>query len=236
MEYFRNIIEGLSTTAKGMKITLNHLFGKKVTNQYPDEYHPILSGDIPPNSRNRIFVDMSGCDGCEQCNKACPVNCIEIETVKVAPTDENVPLMNDGKKRKSWVIKHEIDFAKCCFCSLCTEVCPTNAIQMTVEFEYSEYDREKLKYNFSDLTSEQAAEKKRIWEEYQEAKKREQEEKKKLDAEKKANAENISNTDNTINNEDKEKQRELKRLEAERQKAERLAAKQTESNNNLENN
>ena len=240
MEYFKNIIEGLSTTVEGMKITVNHLFGKKVTNQYPEKYHPILSDDMPPHSRNRLFVEMSGCDGCEQCDKACPVNCISIETVKVTPTDENVPEMNNGKKRKTWVIKHEIDFAKCCFCSLCTEVCPTNAIQMTTAFEYSEFDREKLKYNFSDLTPEQVQEKTKMWEEYQAAKKKEQEEKKKAEAEaKKAQeeaaklqADSSSDTVQASTNADdeaKQKEREAKRLEAERKKAERMAAKQSEA-------
>lgn len=241
MEYFKNIIEGLSTTATGMKITLEHLFGHKVTNQYPDNYHPILSGDMPPNSRNRLFVDMSGCDGCEQCNKACPVNCITIETIKVSPNEENIPLMNDGKKRKSWVSKHEIDFAKCCFCSLCTEVCPTNAIIMTTAFEYSEFDREKLKYNFSDLSPEQVIEKQQMWDDYQAQKKREQDEKKRLDAEKKAQedaakaieskVEPISAPKVEISDEEKQKEREAKRLDAEKKKAERMAAKQQESNN-----
>ncbi len=235
MEYFKNIIEGLSTTAIGMKITLHHLFGKKVTNQYPDSYHPILSGDMPTNSRNRLFVDMTGCDGCEQCDKACPVNCITIETIKVSPTEVEAPLMNDGKKRKSWVSKHEIDFAKCCFCSLCTEVCPTNAIQMTAEFEYSKFDRENLKYNFSVLTPEQVIEKSRMWTEYQDAKKKEQEEKKKAEAEKKLQDESKQSEPlvvaQELSDEEKVKEREAKRLEAELKKAERLAAKHQESSN-----
>ncbi|MBX3044317.1 MAG: 4Fe-4S binding protein [Candidatus Kapabacteria bacterium] len=189
MDYFKKIYDGLSTTGVGMKITLEHLFGKKVTNQYPEIYHPITSGDMPLNSRNRLFVDMAGCDGCDSCAKACPINCIEVETVRVTPDEENVPDMNNGKKRKMWVTKHEIDFAKCCFCSLCTLVCPTEAIYMTQEFEYSEFDRENLKYNFSDLTPEQVVEKKASFEQYQIKKKEEQEAKKKADAEAKKAAE-----------------------------------------------
>lgn len=189
MDYFKQIYDGLSSTAIGMKITLEHLFGKKVTNQYPELYHPITSGDMPLNSRNRLFVDMSGCDGCDSCAKACPIACITVETIRVSPDDENVPEMNNGKKRKMWVPKHEIDFAKCCFCSLCTLVCPTEAIVMTQEFEYSEFDREKLKYNFSDMTPEQAVEKKEMFEQYQLNKKKEQEEKKIAEAEAKRLAE-----------------------------------------------
>ncbi len=189
MDYFKKIYDGLSTTAVGMKITLEHLVGKKVTNQYPELYHPIKSGDMPLNSRNRIFVDMEGCDGCDSCAKTCPIKCITVETTRVTPDDENVPEMNNGKKRKMWVTKHEIDFAKCCFCSLCTLVCPTDAIVMTQEFEYSEFDREKLKINFSDLTPEQVIEKQEMFEQYQLNKKKEQEEKKKAEAEAKKLAE-----------------------------------------------
>jgi len=191
MEYFKKIYEGVSTTLTGMKITLEHLGGKKVTNQYPEIYHPIESGDMPETARNRLFVDMSGCDGCDSCAKACPINCITVETVRVAPDDPNVPDMNNGKKRKMWVTLHEIDFGKCCFCSLCTLVCPTEAIYMTKEFEYSEFDREKLKYNFSNLTPDECEEKKKMWEDHQEAKKREQEEKKRLEAEAKKAAEEL---------------------------------------------
>jgi NADH-quinone oxidoreductase subunit I len=240
MNYFENIIEGLSTTVGGMKITLDHLFSKKVTNQYPDSYHPITSGDMPLNSRNRLFVDMAGCDGCEQCDKACPINCITIETIKVTPDDPNIPEMNSGKKRKSWVSKHEIDFAKCCFCSLCTEVCPTNAIIMTQEFEYSEFDREKLKYNFSDMTNEQVIEKQTMWDDYQIAKKKEQEEKKRLDAEAKqavevakiavqSNPEVVVSAVPSPEELAKAQEIEANKIEAEKKKAERMAAKEAGS-------
>lgn len=180
--YFKNIYDGISTATVGMKITLEHLFSKKVTMQYPETFHPITSGEMPPNSRNRIFVEMDGCDGCNGCARACPINCIDVETVKVIPGDE-APDLNTGKKRKTWVIKHEIDFAKCCFCSLCTEACPTNAIYMTQEFEYSVYQRDGLKYNFAPFTPEEAQAKVKMYDDYQEEKKRQKEEEKKAQAE-----------------------------------------------------
>jgi NADH-quinone oxidoreductase subunit I len=259
MDYFKKIYEGISTTVTGMKITLDHLGGKKVTNQYPEIYHPITSGDMPTNARNRLFVDMSGCDGCDSCAKACPISCITVETVRVSPDDDNVPEMNNGKKRKMWVTKHEIDFAKCCFCSLCTLVCPTEAIYMTQEFEYSEFDREKLKYNFSNLTAEESAEKIKMFEEYQQAKKKEQEEKKKAEAEAKRlaeieakkQAEEVKPAGDetpvevkpveaapvaeepkvlTPEEEAKQKEKEARRAENERKRAERLAAAKVQEN------
>jgi NADH-quinone oxidoreductase subunit I len=195
--YFKNIWLGFYTVLVGMKITWAHLFAQKVTNQYPDRYHPIQGhditkknkgvkkgdpdrSDIPLNSRNRIFVDMDLCNGCMQCTRACPVNCITVETVKVVPGDV-APDLSNGEKRSLWVTKYEIDFAKCCFCSLCTEPCPTEAVKMTREFEYAAYDRNSLIYQFSKLTPELAQEKKDMNAKFQE-------EKKKADAAKKAAA------------------------------------------------
>ena len=153
--YFRNIWLGVYTVLVGMRITLIHLFMKKVTNQYPDKYPDVKSLEksdlIPLRARNRLVVDMEECNGCKGCERDCPVNCITVETVRAVPGD-NIPQLRSGGKRTLWVLKHEIDFAKCCFCSLCTLDCPTQAIFHTTEFEYSTYDRNSLKINFSKMT------------------------------------------------------------------------------------
>jgi len=171
MEYFKNIFHALYTIFVGMKITGMHLFEKKVTMQYPDLVHPIRDGLLPPTERNRIYVDMDRCNGCGSCVRACPVDAIEVGMVRVVPGDE-VPLFYDGTPIKTWVTKYTLDFAKCCFCGLCIEACPTQANRMTPEFEYSEFERDKLIYHFERLTPEQAEEKKRKWEAYQAEKKK----------------------------------------------------------------
>ncbi|WP_053183581.1 NuoI/complex I 23 kDa subunit family protein [Sunxiuqinia dokdonensis] len=160
VQYFKTIWSGIATTFTGMKITLKHLFTKKVTIQYPDENFP-----LPETARNRLFMEMTKCIGCKNCAKICPVNCIDIETIKVSPEDPHKELHRNGKERKLWVPTFEIDFAKCCYCGLCTEVCPTDAIIHTKEFEYSEYNRENLVYKFHTLTPEQTEEKRRLLEE-----------------------------------------------------------------------
>lgn len=159
-QYFKTIWSGFSTAAQGMRITWKHLFVKKVTIQYPNERFP-----IPEGARNRLNLEMSRCTGCTLCAQACPVNCITIETVKVSPDDPHKDYYHDGKERKMWLAQYEIDFAKCCFCGLCTQACPTDAIKHTVEFEYSTYKREDLVYRFQTLTPEQIEEKKRLAEE-----------------------------------------------------------------------
>lgn len=153
-KYFYNIWLGIYTALVGMKITFGHLFQKKVTVQYPDERYP-----IPDTARNRLYVNMDDCIGCNQCANACPVNCISIETVKSLPT-EDLGTTSTGTKKRLWVTKFDIDFAKCCFCSLCVFPCPTECIKMTTFFEYSEYDRTSFLYSFVTLTPEEIQSKK----------------------------------------------------------------------------
>lgn len=162
IKYIKDIWSGIFTALIGMKITWEHLFVKKVTIQYPNERFP-----LPKNARNRLFLDMKGCNGCTSCARACPVNCITVETLRVTPDDPQQEILTDGVKRKLWVPVYEIDFAKCCFCSLCTTVCPTNAIQHTEEFEYSVYDRKDLLYKFQTLTPEQVKVKEQMLADYQ---------------------------------------------------------------------
>jgi NADH-quinone oxidoreductase subunit I len=153
-KYINNIWLGVYTVLVGMKITFAHLFVKKVTVQYPDERYP-----IPDIARNRLYVDMDDCIGCDQCAKACPVKCITVETAKSLPT-EDLGTTSNGQKKRLWITKFDIDFAKCCFCGLCTYPCPTTCIKMTTFFEYSEYNRNNLLYSFASLGPEQIKEKK----------------------------------------------------------------------------
>jgi NADH-quinone oxidoreductase subunit I len=152
-EYFKNTWQALYTAFVGMKITFKHLFIPAVTIQYPD-----VKLDLPVRSRNRLNVHISDCIGCEQCSRACPVDCISIETVKSVPGDGLTPT-SEGRKRVLWLKKFDIDIAKCCFCGLCTYNCPTGCIKMTDVYEFSEYDRNDLIYHFSAMTEAEIEEK-----------------------------------------------------------------------------
>jgi NADH-quinone oxidoreductase subunit I len=156
-KYFRNIWLGFYTIAIGMKITFKHLFVRAVTIQYPDERL-----QLPERERNRLYVNMDDCIGCDQCARACPVNCIYLETIKATPGDivGRTGVTSNGKKKVLFVPTFTIDIAKCCYCQLCVFPCPTECIYMTDVFEFSDFNRHNLIYEFTDMTPEQVEEKK----------------------------------------------------------------------------
>ena len=160
-QYLRNTWDGIFTVLVGMKITFKHLFTPSVTIQYPD-----VKVTLPERVRNRLYVNMDDCIGCDQCSRACPVSCIEIETVKSVPGDE-LGVTSNGKKKALWVTKFDIDIAKCCYCQLCVFPCPTECIYMTDVYEFAEFERSNLLYKFATLTDEEAAQKKVNYEKVQ---------------------------------------------------------------------
>ncbi|MEI8133794.1 MAG: NADH-quinone oxidoreductase subunit I [bacterium] len=151
--YFKDIQEGLGTAFKGMSIVMKHLLKPKVTRQYPN---PDDRFQLPERARNRLYVNMDDCIGCDQCSRACPVNCITIDTAKAIP-GENVGTTSNGKKKSLWVTRFDIDIAKCCYCGLCTFPCPTECILMTDVYEFSEFDRVNLIYNYATMDATEAA-------------------------------------------------------------------------------
>ncbi|MCB0753753.1 MAG: NADH-quinone oxidoreductase subunit I [Ignavibacteriae bacterium] len=163
-QYFINTWEGLWTVLVGMKITFKHLFDPAVTIHYSD-----IKPTMPERARNRLFVNMDDCIGCDQCARACPVNCISIETLKSTP-DDTPGETSQGKKKALWVTKFDIDIAKCCFCSLCVYPCPTECIEMTKVYEFSEFERNDLIYKFAVLTPEEITDKTKKYDEFQAAK------------------------------------------------------------------
>jgi NADH-quinone oxidoreductase subunit I len=116
-----------------------HLFRSNETVLYP-EHKPYL----PPRWRGRIILsrDPEGgerCVACYLCAVACPVDCIALQAVE----DEH------GRRYPEFF---RINFSRCIFCGFCEEACPTYAIQLTPDFEMSEYQRESLVYEKEDLT------------------------------------------------------------------------------------
>ncbi len=122
-KYFKNIYDSVTTIFEGMTVTFSYMFQKPVTIQYPNKMPEPLQKSLPDRYRGFLQVDYDLCTSCEACAKACPIDCISLDGVKVP-----------GRKGKVPYFFH-INLAKCMFCGLCVEPCPTDAIYFTKEFE-----------------------------------------------------------------------------------------------------
>jgi len=147
--YFYDIFHSLYTVVVGMKITIKHLFTRSATVQYPT-----VKMKIPERARNRLFVNIDDCIGCDQCSIACPVDCITIETIKSTP-DMDLGMTSKNTKKRLYISRFDIDIAKCCYCGLCVWPCPTECIVMTDVYEFSEFNRQNLIYSFANMTAEE---------------------------------------------------------------------------------
>lgn len=142
-KWFSNIYHAIRTALKGMSITIRYVYAvKPVTIEYPE-----VREVLPSNSRSRLFNDADNCIACLQCAAACPVDCIYIAAVKrdkEAPkikTDDGTPIRLDLKQ-------YTIDTALCCYCGLCTTVCPTECLTHTTDYEFAAYTIGDMKYDY----------------------------------------------------------------------------------------
>lgn len=151
MGYFGDIAESLLTAAKGMGVTFSHLREKPNTVQWPHE-----RATTKPRTRGELFNKIEDCIGCSNCAKACPVDCIDIETVK-STKSVDLGRTSNGKKKTLHLALFDIDMAKCCYCGLCVDVCPTECLVMTEKFDYSTAAVRDLHYSFARMDAAQIA-------------------------------------------------------------------------------
>lgn len=139
IEYVRNIKDTVQSFWHGMSITLSHLFRRPMTVQYPDRVAVPVKETLPPRYRGFLEVDPEICTGCLACERACPIACIAIGVEK----DPQNP-------KQRVMVRFDIDAAKCMYCGLCVEPCPTGALQHTREFEAVVRRVENLTFRFID--------------------------------------------------------------------------------------
>lgn len=155
-QYFADLFGAVTSIAQGMWITLTHLFKKNETQQYLSDEKPeerwrsviVPEGLLNDRSRMRLHVKIEDCIGCKQCEKACPVDCIDITTEKREKTEAPI-FAADGTGIKQKVVQFDIDMSLCCYCSLCVYPCPTECIVMTPEFEFAETVKSDFLYRFA---------------------------------------------------------------------------------------
>lgn len=142
--YFRNIYDTVKSLLIGMRITLRYCFSKTVTIQYP--YEKIA---FAPRYRGIHEFEADKCIACDQCAKACPVDCIYIDKSGPRKIDKAT-----GKATGGELLRYAIDYQKCMFCALCTEPCPTACIHMGKNHDLSSYSRNEMVVEFHELDKE----------------------------------------------------------------------------------
>jgi NADH-quinone oxidoreductase subunit I len=110
--------KSIMSLASGLGLTFRTMFRKSVTIQYPHVPVPVA-----PGYRGPVRLVTEGepethkCVGCLACQRICPTNAIPILSLTKNELNKNVP------------VDFVIDDALCCFCGLCVEVCPTEALE-----------------------------------------------------------------------------------------------------------
>ena len=138
-EYFGNVGRTVTSFWHGLSVTLSYLLRRPVTTQYPDRTPLPVREMLPPRYRGFLEVDAGVCTGCQACERACPIGCIQINLEKDA-----------ANPKQRVVTQFDIDEAKCMFCGLCVEPCPTGAIQHTREFEAASRSVRNLVFRWAD--------------------------------------------------------------------------------------
>ncbi|MCP4813332.1 MAG: 4Fe-4S dicluster domain-containing protein [Planctomycetaceae bacterium] len=141
-EWLHNIKVAITTVIDGLKVTLRYwLITYRTERGTFTEQFEYPEKPVPVAARYRGFhrFDLTTCIACDQCAKACPVDCIYIGKERVT----------DGKGFA--VSGFAIDYSKCMFCALCVEPCPVDCIFMGATHDLSCYSRDGCIVDFSRL-------------------------------------------------------------------------------------
>jgi NADH-quinone oxidoreductase subunit I len=140
----RSIVAALNTIRIGMQITLRYCFARTVTLQYPD-----MPPAIQPRFRGFHWYEIEKCSACGLCAKACPVDCIYVQSSGPRKIDRA-----SGMSRGGAMVRYAIDYSRCMFCGLCTEPCPTQCLHMGNIHDLSGYDRPGTVVEFTELAKQ----------------------------------------------------------------------------------
>lgn len=139
LNYIKEIIEGIISLVKGMKVTGSYFVrpGTIVTQKYPDNRKTLVMFDrfkgevVMPHNENNEHK----CTGCGICEINCPNGSIEVISKTV--------ISEDGKKKRI-IDKHIYRLGMCTFCALCVKTCPSEALAFSQEFEHAVFNRSLL--------------------------------------------------------------------------------------------
>ena len=137
--------------AKGMLITLSHLFKRRATVKYPEETRPRADVYRGQHVLKRDDIGAERCTACGLCAVACPAEAITMESAERKKGEEGL------YREEKYARTYEINMLRCIFCGLCEEACPKEAIFLTDRIVDTEYEREDFIYGKDKLVEKMTA-------------------------------------------------------------------------------
>lgn len=119
---------------RGIWITMQYFFRRKVTLNYPFEKGVLSARFRGEHALRRYITGEERCIACKLCEAICPAQAITIDS----------ELRLDGSRKTT---RYDIDLTKCIFCGFCQEACPVDAIVEGPNFEYASDTKSELIYN-----------------------------------------------------------------------------------------
>src|SRR5262249_1733898 len=99
-------------TLKGLGVTFRKIFGKPITQQYPEYKRPMYPRWRGRHRLHRHVNGLEKCVGCSLCAAACPADCIRVVAAENTPDNR----VSAGER---YARIYEINMSRCIFCGYC---------------------------------------------------------------------------------------------------------------------
>jgi len=139
---------------QGMWITGKHFIeGFFLRRSWTIDY-PFEKREYSERFRGRHFISVDAnktenCTSCYLCQTVCPAECITIIAEERKPEENPY-----GVAKEKRPLSFDIDALRCCFCGMCEEACPKDAIKLSRDYELAVPTRKDAIYDLKHLKRE----------------------------------------------------------------------------------